>query len=357
MESVRSKSGLGGLALWARGSLPAGHLLDATWWFDSCTVFSFRERILRQSAGGRVAFLGTPSLFLDGLHQGSPVETWLFDQDDAIRKFLSRELQSHFVVLDLTRNLPQRIGAELVIADPPWYMAELEAFLAAAQAVSSLGATVEISIPPIGVRPGIEKEREQLFTWANAGGLQLVEILQNATCYDTPAFERNTLHSVGEQTRENWRFGDLAIFNIERLNGLLPRRPLDERRWADVELLDTRWRVAKVADAAGNDPSLISMGWPDDIFPSCSRRHAQRNLPSVWTSGNRVFECRNPGGLLEILRSIKGETLPEVISRAHALYPKTGSPEARTATQIVTVLETEQREVEALRTCLNGKEL
>jgi hypothetical protein len=141
------------------------------------------------------------------------------------------------------------------------------------------------------------------------------------------------------------------------LHGLLPRRPLDERRWADVELLDTRWRVAKVADAAGHDPQLVSMGWPEDIFPSCSRRHAQRNLPSVWTSGNRVFGCLNPQGFLEILQSIKGEALPEVISRAHALYPRKGSLEAKAATQIVTVLEIEQREVEALRTCLNGKEL
>jgi len=357
MESVRSKSGLGGLALWARGSLPAGHLLDATWWFDSRTVFSFRERVLRQSVGGKVVFLGTPSLFLDCFHQRSPVETWLFDQDDAIRKFLPKELRSHFLTLDLTRKLPRRIGAELVIADPPWYMAELEAFLAGAQAVSSLGATVEMSIPPIGVRPSIEEERDQLFTWAQAGGLPLVEILQNATCYDTPVFERNSLHSVGEQTRENWRFGDLAIFSVERLNGLLPRRSLDERRWADLELLETRWRVAKVPDAAGRDPALISMGWPNDIFPSCSRRHAQRNLPSVWTSGNRVFECLSPEGFLEILQSIRRETLPEIISRVHALYPKKDSPEARTAKQIVTVLEIEQREVEALRTCLSGKEL
>ena len=255
-------------------------------------LFSPFESAYFANLPGAGLFLGTPSLFLDSFHQGSPVETWLFDQDNAVRKFLPRELQSHFVTLDLTRKLPQRIGADLVIADPPWYMPELEAFLAGAQAVSSLGATVEISIPPIGVRPGIEKEREQLFTWAKAGGVPLVEILQNATCYDTPTFERNALHSAGEQTRE--RTGDLVILRFSASRG----RGIDSvaettrwRRWADVELLDTRWRVARAADAAGHDPALISMGWPNDIFPSCSRRHAQRNLPSVWTSGNRAFEC------------------------------------------------------------------
>ncbi|MCU1251141.1 MAG: hypothetical protein JWQ49_4170 [Edaphobacter sp.] len=356
MDLVYSNPGLGGLALWADGLLPAAHLLDATWWFDNRTVVSFRDRMVHQPIEGKVVFLGTPSLFLDSFHRGSGIKMWLFDQDDAIRRLLPQELRSHFVSLDLRRTLPLRVGAHLIIADPPWYMAELEAFLAAAQAVACLGASVEVCIPPIGTRPGIEQEREQLFAWAEAGGLLLMEVLQNAIRYDTPPFERNALLSVGKQVQENSRSGDVAKFRVEGLTGLLPRLHPREHKWADVQLLNTRWRVADSADGTGRDPALISMGWPSDIFPSCSRRHSQRDLPSVWTSGNRAFRCNNPQGFLDILRSMPNKSLSEITSGAAERYPEKNSPEAKTAAQIVKVLDIEHKEDEALRKCLSGKE-
>lgn len=356
MKNADVKAGHGGLALWANGLLPAAHLLDATWWFNHRTIVAIRDRMVRQYVRGKVALFGTPSLFIAGYRECSKMEAWLFDKDDAIRRFLPEELRSHFIAVDLMKILPPNLQARLVIADPPWYMPELQAFLASAQAVACLGANVEVCIPPIGIRPGIEREREQLFAWASEGGLSLVEIHHGFVEYDIPLFERNTLLFAGTRAEATSRVGDLAVFRVEALTGLLPHTYSLEPSWLDVQLLNTRWRVAENAETANGSPELIGMGWPSDIFPSCSRRHLHRDLPSVWTSGNRVFRCENPQYLLDILRSVDGKSLSQIASWTVERYPGENSPEAKTAAQIMKVLEIEQREVEALRKCLNGKE-
>lgn len=356
MENADVKADLSGLALWADGLLPTAHLLDATWWFNHRTVVAIRDRIVRQHVEGKLALLGTPSLFIAGYREGSKMESWLFDKDDAVSRFLPEELRSHFVAVDLTKTLLPNLQAELVVADPPWYMPELEAFLAAAQSVACLGASVEVCIPPIGIRPGIERERERLFAWASEGGLPLVEIHQGFVEYDIPLFERNTLLSVGTRAEAARRVGDLAVFRVEALTGLLPQTCSLNTPWLDVQLLNTRWRVAGNTETSKGSPELIGMGWPNDIFPSCSRRHVQRELPLVWTTGNRAFRSQNPQYLLDILRSMDGKSLPEIVSSIVERYPEKNSPEARTAAQIVEILNIEQREVEALRKCLNGKE-
>jgi hypothetical protein len=356
VNNTHVKAGLGGLALWADGLLPTAHLLDATWWFNHRTVVAIRDRMARPHVEGRVALLGTPSLFIAGYREGSKTETWLFDKDNAISRFLPEELRSHFVAVDLMSVRPPNIQAQLVVADPPWYMPELEAFLASAQSVACLGASVEVCIPPVGIRPGIEREREQLFGRASEGGLPLVEILHGFVEYDVPLFERNTLLLAGARAGATARVGDLAVFRVDALTGLLPRSHSLKPKWLDVQLLNTRWRVAENNETANGSPELIGIGWPNDIFPSCSRRHVQRDLPSVWTSGNRAFWCRNPQYLLDILRSMEGKSLPEIASWMVERYSEESSPEARTAAQIMKVLDIEQREVEALRKWLNGKE-
>ncbi len=314
MENVDSKAGLGGLALWSRGLLPTAHLLDATWWFNHRTVVAFRDRMVRQHVEGNVALLGTPAVFIGGYQEDSKTEAWLFDRDDAITSLLPEALRSHFIPVDLTRTRPPNLRAQLVVADPPWYMPELEAFLASAQSVACLGASVEVCIPPVGIRPGIERERERLFAWASEGGLPLIEIHKGFVEYDIPLFERNTLRLAGEPVESTSRVGDLAVLRVESLTGLLPRGHSPRSMWVDVQLLNTRWRVAQGTDTSKGSPELISMGWPSDVFPSCSKRHDQRGLPSVWTSGNRVFGCRNPQQFLDILRSMDMKSFSEIAS-------------------------------------------
>jgi hypothetical protein len=356
MNQTTQHSGHGGLSLWASGMLPSAHLLDGTWWFSCDTINFFRSRIDRLAFDERVVFLGTPSLFLDTLLRTPTRPALLFDRDAAIRDCLPRNLEPYLVTFDLSASLPKRLGADLVIGDPPWYMEELESFLAAAQAIARVGAEVQICIPPIGTRPGIESEREELISWAARDGLRLLQIVEGQVGYDTPPFERNVFRSTGEQVQANWRKGDLAIFVVDQLSGLKPRGSASVARWADVRLLRTRWRVAETAEN-GEDPALVSMGFAQDIFPSCSRRHSDRGRPVVWTSGNRTFLSSNPQGFLRILQSLRGDTVSEIASHARELYPDLESSQARAAAQIVALLDTEEQEVEALQRCLNGKEL
>ena len=86
------------------------------------------------------------------------------------------------------------MNAKLIIADPPWYEAEMKAFLAVAQAIAETGAEILMSIPPINIRPGIEAERSRIFNWATHGGLDLLSITPCGTRYFLPRLSK--MHCV-----------------------------------------------------------------------------------------------------------------------------------------------------------------
>lgn len=356
MTGVGTERSMSGMSQWMDGLLPTPHLLDASWWFDRRTVEAFSDAVKSLPQRAKVVFLGTPSLFLDAWQRAEGRDIWLVDRDEAIKKRLPQELQVKFQTRDLLCAAPCLLGADLVVADPPWYVEETMAFLAAGQAVARIGAEVQICLPPKGTRPTIEVERDDLFRWAIAGGLRLTQLLDGEVRYEAPPFEVNVFRSTQQPLEEQSRSGDLAIFAVDRVQGLvLPGKPVSDG-WADHMTLGVRWRVREQAGIGEGSPELTTLGFSDNIFPSCSKRHAQRAKPDVWTSGNRAFCCQNPQSFLDILRSLHGLTLKEVAACAGRLYPSKRSREARAAAQIVTLLEAEQREIEALKQCPNGKE-
>ncbi len=172
MTAVAIQPGKSGLSQWALGLLPTPHLLDAAWWFDRETVESFRVEVEALPINATVGFLGTPSLFVDASERGEERTCVLVDRDDAIRDRLPERVRSHLEVCDLLKGVPHLRGADLVLADPPWYVDETMAFLAAGQATSRVRAEVQICLPPLATRPTIEQERASLFDWAAAGGLR-----------------------------------------------------------------------------------------------------------------------------------------------------------------------------------------
>jgi hypothetical protein len=340
---------VGGTRLWARGTLPTPHLLDATWWFDAGTVCTYCSRLAELPSHTTVVCLGTPTIFLAAISHSLLPEVRLFDRDEMICCHLPRTAKERFSCVDLAKQIPAKVNADWVIADAPWYDFDLRCFLVAAQAVARLGATVELSIPPIETRPGIIEEREALFSWAREGGLTLLHIKPSAVRYDTPLFEKNALKAAGANVAPDWRVGDLAVLKVERASGLhLPIREL-HRVWQEVRLLDTRWRIGEQSTIASGDSRLIKMGWTDDIFPSCSRRHPLRQVVDVWTSGNRTFKCLDSEALLQTARELRGKNLEEVRAKANPLRLSKNSIVSETAAQLLHIIEIEQQEIEALR--------
>ncbi len=355
MTHLGTKPGKGGMTQWALGLLPTPHLLDAAWWFDAITVEAFRAEIEALSRQAPIVFLGTPSLFLDAWQRDESRSSYLVDGDRAIQKRLPTGLRSRMDSMNLLNEVPRLGHADLVVADPPWYVEETMAFLRAGQAVSRIGAQVQICLPPKGTRPTIEQEREELFDWATTGGLRLKRVLEGRVRYEAPPFERNVFRSIGQPLDQQSRVGDLAIFDVEHSSGLTLRSRPAVVEWDDHTLLDVRWRVRE--GPGEGSPVLTTLGFCDDVFPSCSKRHGDREKPEVWTSGNRTFCCDNPQRFLTILRSMDGATLEQVqASRCH-LYPRDGSEAAKAADQILVVLQMEQREIEAFKQCLHGKEV
>lgn len=334
------------LKQWEAGALPTPHLLDGTWWFDDETV----EYLLHQirSVVGQTVCLGTPSVFLKARHEGLHSVS-LVDRDPLVRDLLTSRGHPNVITADLQRVCPLASKADLIIADPPWYENEINAFLDAGHAASKVGATILMSIPPPEIRPTIEQERHRIFARAKRLGLMLLSIQIGGTRYVCPPFEHNVIRSTGESFLHDWRVGDLATFEVTRGKVEGEEPILDLGDWDDVCLGNTRVRVARRATLVQGQPHLISMGWPEDIFPSCSRRHPRRMEVDVWTSGNRAFLCKDSNGLMEVALHLCAATLEELHQKVRTLPPSFCDEQRQAAAQLLNIVSREEREYEVVR--------
>jgi hypothetical protein len=324
------------------------HLLDATWWFDDFTIDFFHEEMHKRKEQV-VVCLGTPTLLIGGDLSRSNRRLILVDRDRILTEALQRAGYSDILAADLMRELPPCFSAGMVIADPPWYEAETQSFLAAAQSVSGEGAEIFISLPPFGTRPGIESERERLFGWCRQRGMALVALTPAATRYVCPPFERNVLRSTGSTSGVPNRVGDLARLRVGVSNDAAFHPAEKPPLWEEVTFGSTRFRLIVKPPVVSGDIRLIPMGWPEDIFPSCIRRHPERDVVDVWTSGNRAFRCHDTVGLSLFLRGLKAENGLYRANRK-GLPTRTGPPFAdQTAQQVLTILETEEKEYAVIR--------
>lgn len=330
---------------WANGVLPTPHLLDATWWFDDFTIDFFHEEMQNRKEHV-VVCLGTPTLLIGRDLARSNRRLILIDRDRTLKESLQRAGYSDIVTADLMRESPPRFSAGMVIADPPWYEAEIQSFLAAAQCVSREGAEIFISLPPLDTRPGIETERERLFGWCRQRGIELVRLTPAATRYVCPPFERNVLRSTGSESAIPNRVGDLAQFRVGARNDAVFHSAQEPALWDEVSFGSTRFRLRVQPAVVPGDIRLRPMGWPEDIFPSCSRRHPDRELVDVWTSGNRAFRCNDAVGLSLFLRGLRTET---GIHGGGMSIKARSSFANSTAQQVLKILETEETEYASVR--------
>lgn len=331
--------------------LPVPHPLDYEWRYAEGAVTRILDAWDENSrAPGGLLLLGAPSVAARAVRLRPHRAVAALDVNATVVTALRRE---HPLVLaelcDLTRDeLPRVPPASTVVCDPPWYPEDLHAFLWAGCKLSQPRARVLVSLPPLGTRPGMEEERGRLITYATGLGLDLVRVTLGALPYVSPPFERNALRADGlSGTPLDWRRGDLAEFVW--LGGELgPRPPVTVREdgWGEVSVEGIRIRVRNQIERGFFDPSFIPIV-AGDVLPTVSRRDPRRRLASVWTAGNRVFGCRGPGILAQVLRAVS--TGEDPVRRVEAaigrVMPRREIEQVRRAVlQINELVQTEQDE-------------
>jgi hypothetical protein len=276
--------------LWAKEKLATPHPLDSTWWFGDSALKILLERVESFSTPrSNVLLLGAPTLFHYAKEQSKERSFFLVDRDSTHRE---NGICGHISV-DLLSEQPSLEKASVIVADPPWYPQETRAFLLAAIRNSTRSAKILLSAPPVGTRPGIEEEWQELLMWARDMGLRLLAYETGILPYLSPLFEKNALRAGGvELYPEDWRRGDLATFQwdgtSERPRSSMSAAPKEE--WSEILFGRVQLRVRTSRCTVWKTPVLKEIV-PGGVLPTVSRRDKRLACVGAWTSGNRVFEC------------------------------------------------------------------
>jgi hypothetical protein len=296
--------------------LPIQHPLDYDWRFADTAVERLLDECLKYSERGEmITFIGCPTLLRAAIEADNPRQLSLLDANRSVIDCLSKASPlAHIRHCNVSKDRIPELFAKVVAIDPPWYEEYFRLFIWAACHASVVGAYLLASMPPIGTRPGIDNERDDILKWTQETmGMELISLEPAALPYITPPFEYNALRSEGlHHTHAEWRRGDLAVFR--RVGEFDPQRPelvVLESEWAEETVLGMRVRVRHQEQPAPGfqDPSISSI-LAGDILPSVSRRDERRRLAGVWTSGNRVFSCHGRNTLRLILKSLSAGRQP-----------------------------------------------
>jgi hypothetical protein len=133
--------------------LPTPHPLDYCWWFDADTISAIVSSIRRfSSSNSHVALLGAPTVFDALTNEDDTRRFSLIDADPLVVERFGFGSSRSLILADLLHDDVHLESAELVVADPPWYPLETQAFLWAARQACTRGSFVLISVPPEGTR-------------------------------------------------------------------------------------------------------------------------------------------------------------------------------------------------------------
>jgi hypothetical protein len=289
----------------ARQRLPPPHPLDYDWRFAPDAIDALLQLIARRSTPGEtVAMIGTPSLYLAAHDRHLDRRLVLIDANPTTVERLRDLGLGHGVLRRdvFTSELPD-LGAAVVIADPPWYVEHVDAFLWAAAHCATKGAALFMSLPAVGTRPGIRNERSLLRATAKGQGLSVARISAGSMPYVSPPFEVNALKAAGwTGLPTEWRRGDLAEFHYDGAIGTRSAPPPRAPQWDERLLGTARIRIRRRTSTA-IDPRLISL-FRGHVLDDVSRRHPIREQVGVWTSGNRIYGCGSPGIFLKLLEAV-----------------------------------------------------
>jgi len=289
--------------LWRQGKLGTPHALDGCWWFADETLSVLTDLARRLgSAGDAVALFGAPTLF--HYMRAKVVDRELFLVDRAI----SGNLESgQTVQIDMLQVQPTiSRPASVSIVDPPWYGPETRAFLIAARSNSTSGARILLSAPPIGIRPGILGEWNEMVAWCLGIGLRLIERKPLVLRYLSPPFEANALRAAAvPPCPVDWRRGDLAIFECVEApsTSVAASLQINPRSWRDVEVGRVQLKI-RLDERIEQTAPVLEEIVQGSVLPTVSRRDERVQKVVLWTSGNRVFGSKAPAVLGRILDGV-----------------------------------------------------
>jgi len=279
--------------------LPVPHPLDADWRFAPAA----RERLLEQasaSAPGACVLLGTPTLFPHSCAQPDRRAIVLVDRSpatvDAARALVHGHDLLRVVRTDLVKDGAGVEAGEagVVVADPPWYRPEQQAFLRAAARALHPDGTLLMAASPAGSRPTAPQDRELLLADAEANGLRLLDAEPGALHYTSSPFERAALTAAGAPgTPTDWRRADLLVFARDRSMARPARvRASAHKAWPEVAFGRVRVRTRPASGAI--DAPRVRPAVPGAVSASVSRRSRDRVVANLWTTGNGAWTADGP---------------------------------------------------------------
>jgi hypothetical protein len=301
---------------WSAGLLPTPHPVDAAWWFTDSTLDELSRRLLKTtSVSDKILLLGTPTLFHFMRPNVANRQIILVDRHPSKT---SEPWCSKSITLDLLASQPKfSRPATVILADPPWYTIETQAFLLMARRNATENTRILLSVPPPGTRPGVQSEWNQIVGWAQGIGLRLTDYRHGALTYLSPPFEQNALYACGVPGCPlDWRRGDLAIFSCDEVGFVPPPRAFtaESLTWQEILIGNVSLRMRPTPQIAGDDAILKTL-ISGNVLHSVSRRDPLLKSVNIWTSGNRVFTCAQWSKLGHIFNALVNRECPEAYVR------------------------------------------
>lgn len=290
---------------------PLPHPLEFYWRNTDASLELFRDLVAGHGPETTIAYLGMPNVFR--LARQSLPDRRHVVIDRSIPRMDALDAGDTAIRLDVLRQDPPALGVDAVVSDPPWYPEHLRAFLWAAARLLRPGGSLYAGLPPDGTRPGVVRERHELFGWARSAGLELIEYRSGALRYISPAFELASHRAAGiGGVPLDWRTGDLAV--LRRVNDRQPPRPPlpdDEVPWLTYAIDEIPvWIRDRHEEASVLGKHLLSSVVDGDVLTTVSRRDPLRARVDVWTSLNRVYSTSHPAALQAICRALASGELP-----------------------------------------------
>jgi Probable N6-adenine methyltransferase len=287
--------------------VPELHPLLFEWYFDAPSVRFIAEVVM--GAGHNILCLGTPSVanYLAGA-QGRPRVT-LVDADPGVPHRFP-ELQRADVHVGELDSFVGSTDYSVVVADPPWYLADTLRWLRTAHQRVRQGGTIILPLFPDLTRPEASAERATIFAAAERIGR--AELWARKVVYRTPGFEQQAFRALGLPETGDWRTADLLV--VRQVHGHaklgVPNRThRGLEGWRRFEI-GAQVVMLRELETSPHDASVFLpiAGCPRNTLTSVSERDPRRALVGLWTSRNRVAAVGNVREAARLLSHFAGES-------------------------------------------------
>lgn len=291
--------------------MPVPHPLDFEWRFSLSALNFLTQKILKITDHNEsILLLGMPTLYVYACRQKIERKFVLVERNKNVISELrqySYNKKNKLLMGDIFTLSPNELDQfDCVIMDPPWYYDRFYSFTWLASKVLRIGGSLIISLPPLGTRLGIDKDRNEFISLCHELGLFLEDLESQKLPYFTPFFEYNALkaNSIND-FNPFWRKGDFAFFRLVA-HSKMRKLPFNSpySTWIEKNVQGVRFKISSISSSKKQSSNLIDSIVDGDILPSVSTRDSRRNLANIWTSGNRIYSTPDINTILRCLDEI-----------------------------------------------------